>query len=221
MKKLSTAAICVALAVVMVPAVASAKDSSKWSDKSGRFGIGYDQTLGGVGGLSARFQVAKNFGVQGVLSFGRVSIDTKNDDNTVATEATGQRIRGALRGDVGVAYTKKAALSVIFGVNVLSDSNEVTAGGNTESTDDTRFSFEAGLKAEYHFTNFFSVHGEVGLLFALVNRASDVGPITSGQPGNLVSSGSTDGTDADVDGSIILFGLGETFGNFGFTFWFK
>lgn len=51
---------------------------AKYSDKAGRFGIGTDTTLGGVGGLSARFQVAKNFGVQAIVSFVRVSFDDKN-----------------------------------------------------------------------------------------------------------------------------------------------
>lgn len=50
----------------------------KYSDKTGRFGIGADTSLGGVNGLSARFQVAKNFGVQAIVSFVRVNFDTKD-----------------------------------------------------------------------------------------------------------------------------------------------
>ena len=49
-----------------------------YSDKAGRFGIGADTSLGGVGGLSARFQVAKNFGIQAIASFPPVGIDDEN-----------------------------------------------------------------------------------------------------------------------------------------------
>lgn len=52
----------------------------KYSDKAGRFGIGADTTLGSVGGLSARFQVAKNFGVQAIVSFTRTGINDGNEN---------------------------------------------------------------------------------------------------------------------------------------------
>ncbi|MFT5488778.1 MAG: hypothetical protein ACI9JL_002743 [Paracoccaceae bacterium] len=56
----------------------STGSAPKFSNKSGRFGIGNDTTLGGVNGLSARFQVAKNFGVQAIVSFTRVDINDEN-----------------------------------------------------------------------------------------------------------------------------------------------
>lgn len=58
---------------------------AKFSDKAGRFGIGADTSLGDVGGLSARFQVAKNFGVQSIVSFVRVDPGDNKDPNSDLT----------------------------------------------------------------------------------------------------------------------------------------
>ncbi len=59
-------------------AEAAAGGRQNFSGKTGRFGIGTDTSLGNVGGLSARFQVAKNFGIQAIVSFVRVDPNTDN-----------------------------------------------------------------------------------------------------------------------------------------------
>ena len=216
---LSALALIIAMAI---PAVASAEKGVKYTDKAGRFGIGADRTLGGVGGLSARFQVAKNFGVQAIVSFARIGLDAKDaNDQTQATTSV-QQIAGSLRGDIGLAFTNKTALSIIFGVDIFSDSSSLEITGNADNnveTSDTRFAFEAGLKAEYHFTDYFSIHTEVGFVFALVNRASEAAFIASSAGVPLPSGGDTGAVSED--GSVIVFGVPDTFGNAGFTFWFK
>jgi LysM repeat protein len=53
----------------------------KYTDKAGRFGIGTDTSLGGAGGLPLRMQVAKNFGLQGIISYARVGFDPKPDNS--------------------------------------------------------------------------------------------------------------------------------------------
>lgn len=222
MKKSYIFAALALMAVMAFPAVASAEKGVKYTDKAGRFGIGYDSTLGGVGGLSARFQVAKNFGVQAIVGFTRVGLDFKDDNDQTTATSTVQVIAGALRGDIGIAFTNKAAVSIVFGVDVFSDSSstEFTAANvDSQEESDTRFAFEAGLKVEYYFSDFFSVHTEVGFLFSLVNRAEEAAFITTraGQPINAGGAAATN----NVDGSVILFGIGDTFGNAGFTFWFK
>jgi LysM repeat protein len=49
--------------------------------KRSRFGIGTDTSLGGVGGISPRMQVAKNFGLQGVFSYSRIDFEPKPDNS--------------------------------------------------------------------------------------------------------------------------------------------
>jgi len=222
MKKSHVLSAIALLIVMAIPAVASAEKGVKYTDKAGRFGIGADTTLGGVGGLSARFQVAKNFGVQAIVGFTRVGLDFKDEQDTTSATSTSQQIAGALRGDIGIAFTNKAAVSIVFGVDIFSDSTSTdftAANLNDQEQSDTRFAFEAGLKVEYFFSDFFSVHTEVGFLFALVNRAEEAAFITN-RAGVPIGSGAAGATN-NADGSVIIFGLGDTFGNAGFTFWFK
>lgn len=76
---------------------------------------------------------------------------------------------------------------------------------------------DVGLSPEYHYTDFFSVHTESGFLFTLVNRVSD-------GTEQLAGAGQAVHFPPDrpgVDGSVIVFGIPDNFGNAGFTFWFN
>jgi hypothetical protein len=132
-------------------AAGSAAAQGNYADKTGRFGIGGDATLAGVGGLSARFQVAKNFGVQAIFGFARVSVG--EDASFTATDI-------ALRGDIGLAFTQNTNLSVIFGVDIFRDGASV--GGMSDSSTD--IALEGGMKVEYFFNDLLSIHGEVGIV---------------------------------------------------------
>ena len=61
MKRLTLVSLIVAALLIAPSAFAK--------DMSGRFGLGYDTTMGGVNGLSVRYQTAKTFGIQAVLGF--------------------------------------------------------------------------------------------------------------------------------------------------------
>lgn len=87
----------------------------KYSDKAGRFGIRTDTTLGGVGGLSARFQVAKNFGIQAIVSFTRIGLDAKEDNSDLTNYVSTVLVGPAVRGDIGLAFTNKVNLETIIG----------------------------------------------------------------------------------------------------------
>lgn len=73
-------------------AVRTPGGDTNFADKPGRLGPGTDTSLGNPNGLSTRFQVAKNFGVQGIISFTRVEINTENPNadltNYVSTVVT-------------------------------------------------------------------------------------------------------------------------------------
>jgi opacity protein-like surface antigen len=209
MKKfLGLAVVFVALA--LIPTTAFAKD------KTGGFGVGYDNSLGGVGGVSVRYQVAKNFGIQAILGFEQQSFEQKDDNGETTNSISNRVLQASLRGDVGIAFTKKTNLSVIFGLDIFNASytDDPTADGADEIDESTtRFAFEVGLKAEYFFTNYFSVHGDVGLAFALINNVNEtrIGPV---DPRSAVGA-------ADASGFVLNFGQGDVFGAFGFTFWFN
>lgn len=216
MKKPLLLSTLAALLVLTLPAVASAEKGPKYSDKTGRFGIGMDRSLGGVGGLSARFQVAKNFGLQAILGFSRFSFDSKDADGTVVQTDTNTTFSAALRGDIPVVYSNKAALSIIFGVDIFNDSTAVDFNNNASANVDEsnlRFAFEAGLKLEYHFTDFVSVHTEVGFIFAFINSPADAAAIGANAP--------VTGTPVDGEGTVMIFGRPDTFGDAGITFWFR
>ncbi|MEL6180673.1 MAG: hypothetical protein AAFS10_17060 [Myxococcota bacterium] len=216
-------AIIVALAI---PQTAAAKDG-KLTDKTGRFGLGYDQSLASVGGLSARFQVAEAFGIQAIIAFDRINVDVLNASDSAVASRNQNSVQIALRGDINLAVTRQAALGLVFGINIFRDSfsQEPSNNSGAENIDEsqTRFAFEAGIKAEYHFTDWFSVHGEAGFVFALVNRLSEVSQLYTDTGPNIdqVTTGTTTETEGDnADGSVVRFGVGETVGTFGFTFWF-
>ena len=197
------------IAALALPATASAKE---FTDKTGRFGLGADTSLGGVGGLSARFQVAKNFGVQAIVGFTRVVFESDDGAGGVV-ETTDRGIAAVVRGDYAFAYTNRSSMSAIFGVDIFNANTSFESGGVSMDDSTTRFAFEAGLKVEHHFTDWFSVHGEVGLLFAIDGIGDD--------DGAALTSPNSDVGSAVADGTTVVFGVGDVFGNAGITFWFK
>lgn len=202
MQKFFTAFAVVVLALVMVPDVASAKDMT------GRFGIGGDVTAAGVSGVSARFQVAKNFGIQAVANFDQVSgtDESGNDD----VDFTVRRIAVAIRGDIVVAFTRNANLSIFFGINIISESVDSDDDNDDNDVDASAFPFEAGLRAEYFFSNFFSVHTEVGIVVAFFDEENQG-----------VAGANTGGALVEGSGTLFEIGATDVFGSAGFTFWFN
>jgi opacity protein-like surface antigen len=212
MKKVISSAAIVLLALAMVPSIASAKD------KTGAFGIGADSSLGAVSGISARYQVAKSFGIQAILGFDTVNYNNDESGNT-EVDASATQIRAAIRGDIGLAFTKKTNLNLIVGIDVYNSSTDVTVAGTSNDDSQTQFAFELGLGAHYFFTDWFSVNGEVGLAFATISSTDDIGTLSDiGGSGGFMGGGD-DGKNAS--GYELAFGRGDTFGSFGWTFWFN
>jgi hypothetical protein len=206
MKKLLSGVGVVILALALIPAAASAKD------KSGAVGVGYDNTIGDASGLSVRYQVAKSFGIQAILGFSTTSYDNgESGDGSANTSDTNTTI--ALRGNIGLAFTKKTNLDLILGVNIYNESHDYDNPGDGDDDNDghTSFNFELGLGAHYFFTDWFSINGEVGLAFATIGDQKDVGRVASGL--SVVGD--------KGDGTELVFGKGDGFGSFGWTFWFN
>lgn len=224
MKKLALAMVlALGMAAAMPPAVSDARprDKSRKTNKKGRFGLGYDTSLAGLGGMSARMQLAQNFGLQFIFAYSRVGYDTLDptDVSKVLTTDAANSFQGALRGDVTLAANRATNLNLLFGADVVYDmaSHEDTVNKVTTDASAMRFAFELGLRAEYHFTHFFSIHGAFGSTIALVKRASQI-PLIASRDGRTIVADTTD--TVDVDGSVLGVGFGDSFGTLGATFWF-
>jgi hypothetical protein len=153
-----------ALAAGLLAAGSANAQGPDWADKTGQFGIGYDQTLGGIGGLSARYQVASNFGLQGIFGFDTVSLETG------AGDVSETRIELGLRGVFVLAQTSNTNLGIIFGVDILNQSAE--AGGVDNSSTDV--ALEGGLAVQYFLHEMFSINGEGGLVIFTGDGTSTV-----------------------------------------------
>lgn len=208
MKKVLSSVGIAVLALALIPAAAAAMD------KTGAVGIGADSTMGGVSGLSARYQIAKNFGIQAVLGFDTTSYDNTEDGDANVTRDDTQ-IRAAIRGNIGLAFTKRTNLDLIVGIDVYQGSFAQEGPGDADDDDShTSFAFELGLGAHYFFTDWFSINGEIGLAFSTVADPADVGRVSN--VGTPVA-----GADGDIEGFELGFGRGDLVGGFGWTFWFN
>ncbi len=133
---------------------------------------------------------------------------------------TGPTISGASTATIGVGANTTGDMILSY----ANDTNNVLTLAQltppaTQSESGSPFPFEAGLKSEYFFSDFFSINAEVGFVFALVNRAEEAAFIT-GSP-QLPNGGAVvSGKDADGNGFVGVI-PGELFGAEGVTFWFK
>ena len=119
---------------LQIPASEPTADSSrgpKFTDKAGRFGIGEDRSLGGVGGRSGQMQIANNFGLQGILSYTRLNFEPKPDNSDLTSYVS--KIIFAVEG-----HRFASGLAEVFlppttrPVTIIADGNESAVG-------DTRF----------------------------------------------------------------------------------
>ena len=202
-------------------------------DMSGRFGLGYDTTMGGVNGLSIRYQTGKSFGIQGVLGFDFSNTgDGTADLDGNAADRTDILFKLALRGDLNIAYTSDVNLSIPFGLNILIASTNATWDDpEDDSPDDpeddspdlvdvdagTQINLEAGLKIEWFVTDFFSVNLEWGVVLYIIGDDGYQGAFAGD-----VGSGGELGASSGGEGAMELDFLtaGDVFGAAGVTFWF-
>ncbi len=169
MKKTLLTPVVALAALLMIPAVASAKDMS------GRFGLGGDTSLAGVNGISARFQVAEKVGIQAIVDFDQVSFTEESGNNDV--DVTNQTFAFALRADfkaLQVSDSKGPNLSIFVGINFVSLSVDSDNDVDEDDVDATLTPFELGLRIEHFFGNHFSIHMESGLAVALFDEDNAV-----------------------------------------------
>lgn len=188
----------VALAVVCLagPAVASAQEGgANWADKSGTFGIGFTQTLGGQSGLNARLELSQLFGLELTLGFG-----LEIDDPDMADAENVITFNASIYGVIRFAYWAKGSLGAIFGFDfgLTSDSRD------TDATTDIALGL--GLQGEWFPIEHLSLFLQGG--FRLEFLGDDDAGVVPGAGGGELS-----GIDLQLGADL--------FGAAGFTVWFN
>lgn len=148
MRKVSALLATVAT-MTLLATTASAKDTD------GKFGLGYDQSLGGVSGLTARYWIG-DLGIQGILGVDFVKPDKGDSKMTFLF---------GLGGIYNFAKSEHANLGV--GLNI--DLGYANSG-------DSSFQFNVAipLRAEYFFSDAFAVNVSTGLTVAIIPKKGQV-----------------------------------------------
>lgn len=182
MKRLSG---ILAVLAVLVASSASAKDMS------GKFGVGYDQSLGGVGGLDLSYFIG-NIKLTGTISFEMFMPSVGGNTSAFAA---------AIGGIYQLARSENANLGV--GLKIDLGYNSGTA---------FQANIEIPIIAEYFFSDFFSIHAGTGILFVIVPD--------KGCALNVPNSANNVLAGAKKKGFGFGIGNGSLIGNAGFTFYF-
>jgi opacity protein-like surface antigen len=158
MKKNVIIAIAAAAALLLSVGAASAKDMS------GKFGVGYSQSLtGGASGLGLKYWIGD---LKLDLLFG---LDVFSPDGGDAATSVDLGI-GAL---YAIARSNEANLNLGVRVNLgIADAPPADTVVGVQ--------IEIPIEAEYYFTDHFAIFGHVGILFSIVGE--DGNPLDPGKP---------------------------------------
>jgi hypothetical protein len=181
-----TALLTTVAAITVLATTASAKDTD------GKFGLGYDQSLGGVSGLTARYWVG-DFGIQGTLGVDFVKPDS--GDSKMA-------FLFGLAGIYNFAKSENANLGVGLYID-LGFANKAMTGGEDSSF---QFNFAIPLRGEYFFSDHFAVNLATGLTIAIIPKK-----------GRVLDANNSASSPKDFG---VKFGAGGLFGSAGFTYYF-
>lgn len=183
----------IALSLVFAPSIILAKNMH------GKFGVGGNQTLLGVTGISFAYWSSPELELSLTLGSGFVLDPDNNNTTTVLASAGFQYVLIAtkyanlslgVRADVGWASKVAANGDVIGGSNV------------------TQWGLEIPIEVEYFFSDSFSIQVSTGAHFTMVPSEGAVL-----KPGGL-------GSVVEGDYKGVGLGVGSLFGGAGFRFYF-
>lgn len=181
----------VALCAALVPGSPAGAEGMK-----GKIGVGSDASLSGVAGVSGRYAVDDNFGVQAILA---VDLYSPKDGDSESTVLLGL---GAI---YDVIHADQLAVGLRGGVDVAFFSGpEVSPDASSSGT---QISLTLALRPELFFSESFSLHAQLGF-------AVDLLPET----GRVVAHDETTGAAVNEGTNIQL--AVDLLGTAGFTFWF-
>ena len=183
-------AVVVTVVTLLFAGTASAKDMT------GRFGLGYDATLGGASGLALTYWATNALGIDATIGFALVSTDADTMPMGFMF-SLGARYNIARAKDVNLGFGLRVSLAFL---------NEDAHGTSTFHAN-----IELPLIVEYFFSNHFSINLATGITLAIVPE--DGAGLTSLPIGGLPNAG----TAKDFG---LAFGNGGLFGSAGFKFYF-
>jgi len=176
-------------------------------DKSGSFGIGYDTTLGGAGGLAMTYWATHALGIDATIGFVFINRNDSNKDAPLGVAFS-----------IGARYNIAPATDVNLSFGVRVSMAFVNKAGNLDENDDPidsifQANIELPLTVEYFFSDHFSINLSTGLTM-IISPETKGNPLT---PTNI--PGLPDHYEAKDFG--LLFGNGGMFASAGFRFYFR
>ncbi len=203
--------------------------SPNWANKKGRFGIGADVSLGysnsetgepsnftyktsnGGGAVNLRYFLLDDLIINGGFGVMSSKRRSESDFNTFSqVKTTGTIIKLGVQAPlIKLGQDQSVTISPVLGVDIFNGTATSSVSGFDDREEDfTSTIIGLGLRGEYFPTQYLSLFAESGIrisFFVETNVAS------------LVNQ-----TEGDfTEGGVIVFGVADTFGNAGFTFWFK
>ena len=184
-------ALC-ALSMLTAAAPAEAKDLN------GRFGLGLEQSLGGVSGVTMRYWPTKKFGILATLG---ANVLTQNDfkflrTNFGASAGFIYNFANSLHANLG------AGLRLALGYETGYDSNENSDGGEFQ------FDIEIPIMTEFFLSESFSISLAVGVVIAMI-------PVT----GTIFKTDGAPETES-YNAETIHFGIGNFSSQIGVVYYF-
>lgn len=171
------------------------------ADKGGRFGLGFEGTLGGTLGLNARYGLSNDIGLQATVSFGVTSGEA--GDPMMPTDFSLVRFGIGLAGQFRLIGWADGALSAFGGVDFALLTSDLSGGANASATV-LAFGINGGIHAEWFPADYLSLHGQAGLGLQIQSfNDDDMVPFLGG--------------DRTVTSLNIA---GDLYTGFGITFWF-
>lgn len=175
-------------------------------DLKGRAGVGIEQTLGGVSGLTLRYWPAQAFGIS-LTAGARISSYDGLDADGVAEVKYASIVTGSL----GIMYNLAQSLHANLGVGL-----RVAVGFQSGETNDivpqdangTQINFEIPIQLEFFLSDSFSVSVATGVLFALI---PEEGPTLQVEGHEKLERGNS---------TIIDLGAGSVSGTLGVVYYF-
>jgi hypothetical protein len=185
-------------------------------DMNGKFGVGYEQSLGGVSGLEVRYFIS-DFAISGIVGFDLFK-PSNSDPRTAVQFAVGTIYNFARFEIVNLGIGVRAGAGWKNGDAVTAERKRdagckgsdpcpvVQPAGNV-----WQVNVEIPLMAELFFTDHFSIHLATGILFTILTHESTVMKQTG--TGGVVPESGEKGFGFGI-------GNGSLFGSAGFTVYF-
>ena len=153
------------MAIAGILAAALASGAARAKDLNGKVGVGLEQSLGGVSGLTVRYWPLAEFGIAGTIG-AEILVPPSNAGRNVGT-----RIVASLGGLYNFPRSTHANLGAGLRLAVGFNSKDFEAAVNDSgeaSADKVQFIIEIPLAVEFFLSDNFSITFSTGILISIV-----------------------------------------------------